>query len=81
MKIKKNAFSTLVLEFFCQYKFSCRKLKIQKNPKFDFHYYTCLDVFKFRFESLSVIANQLKTKHTVQYTTVYCTVPYTVQNK
>jgi hypothetical protein len=30
MKIKKNAFSTLVLEFFCQSKFSGKRSKIQK---------------------------------------------------
>jgi hypothetical protein len=38
MKIKKNAFSTLILEFFCRYKFSCNILKNSKNPKIDFPY-------------------------------------------
>jgi uncharacterized protein YbcC (UPF0753/DUF2309 family) len=33
MKIKKNVFSTLVLESFCQSKFSCKRLKIQKIQK------------------------------------------------
>jgi hypothetical protein len=31
MKIKKNAFSCLVLEFICQSKFSCKRSKIQKS--------------------------------------------------
>jgi hypothetical protein len=33
MEIKKNAASTLFLEFFCQFKFSCQILKIQKIQK------------------------------------------------
>jgi hypothetical protein len=33
MKIKKNAFSTLVLELFCQSKSKCYRLKIQKVQK------------------------------------------------
>jgi hypothetical protein len=33
MEIKRHIFSTLVLEFFCQSKFSCKKLKIQKIQK------------------------------------------------
>jgi hypothetical protein len=36
MKIKKNTFSTLVLELFFPSIANCRKLKIQKNPKTDF---------------------------------------------
>jgi hypothetical protein len=48
MKIKKNTFSTLVLELFfpsiAELFFpsiaNCRKLKIQKNPKIDFPYCT-----------------------------------------
>jgi hypothetical protein len=40
MKIKKNVFSTLVLEFFCQSKFSC-----SKNPKFYFLYCTVFVFF------------------------------------
>jgi hypothetical protein len=39
MKIKKNAFSTLVLELFSPSTANCRKLKIQKNPKIDFPYW------------------------------------------
>jgi hypothetical protein len=39
MKIKKNTFSTLVLELFFPSIANCRKLKIQKNPKIDFPYY------------------------------------------
>jgi hypothetical protein len=38
MKIKKNTFSTLVLELFFPSIANCRKLKIQKNPKIDFPY-------------------------------------------
>jgi hypothetical protein len=40
MKIKKNAFSTFVLELFFPSIANCRKLKIQKNPKIDFPYCT-----------------------------------------
>jgi hypothetical protein len=40
MKIKKNTFSTLVLELFFPSIANCRKLKIQKNPKIDFPYCT-----------------------------------------
>jgi hypothetical protein len=40
MKIKKNTFSTLVLELFSPSIANCRKLKIQKNPKIDFPYCT-----------------------------------------
>jgi hypothetical protein len=39
MKIKKYAFSTLVLELFFPSIANCRKLKIQKNPKIDFPYW------------------------------------------
>jgi hypothetical protein len=42
MKIKKNTFSTLVLELFFPSTANCRKLKIQKNPKIDFPY--CADM-------------------------------------
>jgi hypothetical protein len=38
MKIKKNTFSTLVLELFFPSIANCRKLKIQKNTKIDFPY-------------------------------------------
>jgi hypothetical protein len=38
MKIKKNTFSTSVLEMFSLSIANCRKLKIQKNPKIDFPY-------------------------------------------
>jgi hypothetical protein len=38
MKIKKNVFSTLVLELFFPSIADCRKFKIQKNPKIDFPY-------------------------------------------
>jgi hypothetical protein len=38
MKIKKNTFSTLVLEYFTPSIANCRKLKIQKNPKIYFPY-------------------------------------------
>jgi hypothetical protein len=38
MKIKKNAFSTLVLELFFPSIANCKKLKIQKIPKVDFPY-------------------------------------------
>jgi hypothetical protein len=38
MKIKKNTFTTLVLELFFPSTANCRKLKIQKNPKIDFPY-------------------------------------------
>jgi hypothetical protein len=37
---EKNTFSTLVLELFSPSIASCRKLKIQKNPKIDFPYCT-----------------------------------------
>jgi hypothetical protein len=40
MKIKKNTFSTLVLELFSPSIANCRKLKIQKNQKIDFPYCT-----------------------------------------
>jgi hypothetical protein len=36
MKIKKNTFSTLVLELFFPSISNCRKLKIQNKPKSDF---------------------------------------------
>jgi hypothetical protein len=39
MKIKKNTFSTLVLELFFPSIANCRKLKIQKSPKIDFPYW------------------------------------------
>jgi hypothetical protein len=42
MKIKKNAFSTLVLELLFPSIANCRKLKIQKNPKIDFPYCACI---------------------------------------
>jgi hypothetical protein len=38
MKIKKNTFSTLVLELFFPSIANYRKLKIQKSPKIDFPY-------------------------------------------
>jgi hypothetical protein len=44
MKIKKNTFSTLVLELFFPSVANCRKLKIQKNPKIDFPYCTVHNV-------------------------------------
>jgi hypothetical protein len=40
MKIKKNTFSTLVLELFFPSIANCRKLKIKKNQKIDFPYCT-----------------------------------------
>jgi hypothetical protein len=40
MKIKKNTFSTLVLELFFPSIENCRKLKSKKNPKIDFPYST-----------------------------------------
>jgi hypothetical protein len=46
MKIKKNAFSTLVLELFFPSIANCRKLKIQKNPKIDFPYCTAVRYIK-----------------------------------
>jgi hypothetical protein len=43
MQIKKDTFSTLVLELFFPLIANCRKLKIQKNPKIDFPYCTPID--------------------------------------
>jgi hypothetical protein len=44
MKIKKNTFTTLVLELFLPSIANCRKLKIQKNPKIDFPYCTVVSI-------------------------------------
>jgi hypothetical protein len=54
MKIKKNTFSSLVLELFFPSIANCRKLKIQKNPKIDFPY--CIVI---PFDSLERIVDYL----------------------
>jgi hypothetical protein len=46
MKIKKKAFSTLVLELFFPSIANCRKLKFQKNPKIDFPYCAVIVMYK-----------------------------------
>jgi hypothetical protein len=46
MKIKKNTFSTFVLELFSPSIANCRKLKIQKNQKIDFPYYPMIKNLK-----------------------------------
>jgi hypothetical protein len=51
MKIKKNTFSTLVSELFFPSIANCRKLKIQKNPKIDFPYYTVIVVLRKTLET------------------------------
>jgi hypothetical protein len=58
MKIKKNTFSTLVLELLFPSIANCRKLKIQKNSKIDFPYCSAFG----RDYYASVLPN-----HTVQY--------------
>jgi hypothetical protein len=41
MKIKKNTFSTLVLELFFPLIANCKNFENPKNPKIDFPYCTC----------------------------------------
>jgi hypothetical protein len=61
MKIKKNTFSTLVLELFFPSIANCRKLKIQKNPKIDFPYSGGL-------RSISILKGRLKFLHLIFWT-------------
>jgi hypothetical protein len=63
MKIKKNTFSTLVLELFFPSIANCRKLKIQKNSKIDFPYSPISLGYFFKLSSLGHPGNV----HIVKY--------------